>query len=181
MCGQRRPRSDCAYAQSDLGLRCPQTELLDTIECFLSIQHNSTSIPDISILPAKCCNGFGNHLVFFIISVQALDRVLPKHVNLLPTFSFCHFKLVTGSLYDLSGAGWCTTSVFWYWMRYHRCHKLMKPIPSWVFLSIEAFFCDVISKEKPIQHFSYALVLACNRLRLNSLPSTDSQPGWLNF
>ena len=33
VCGQRRPRSDCASAQSDLGLRCPLTESLDTTEC----------------------------------------------------------------------------------------------------------------------------------------------------
>ena len=33
-CGQRRPRSACAFAQSDQGLRCPLTESLDTIECF---------------------------------------------------------------------------------------------------------------------------------------------------
>ena len=32
ICGQRRPRSACAYAQSDQGLRCPLTESLDTIE-----------------------------------------------------------------------------------------------------------------------------------------------------
>ena len=31
---QLRPRSDCASAQSDQGLRCPQTESLDTTECF---------------------------------------------------------------------------------------------------------------------------------------------------
>ena len=34
ICGQRRPRSDCADAQADLSLRCRQTESLDTIECF---------------------------------------------------------------------------------------------------------------------------------------------------
>ena len=34
MCGQRRPRSDCAHAQSDQGLSCPQTESLDIVECF---------------------------------------------------------------------------------------------------------------------------------------------------
>ena len=33
MCGQRRPRSACASAQSDQGLHCPLTESLDTIEC----------------------------------------------------------------------------------------------------------------------------------------------------
>ena len=33
ICGQRMPRSDCASAQSDQGLRCPLTESLDTIEC----------------------------------------------------------------------------------------------------------------------------------------------------
>ena len=33
ICGQRRPRSACASAQSDQGLRCPLTESLDTIEC----------------------------------------------------------------------------------------------------------------------------------------------------
>ena len=32
MCEQRRPRSDCAYAQSDLGLRCPLIRTLDTVE-----------------------------------------------------------------------------------------------------------------------------------------------------
>ena len=31
--GQRRPRSACASAQSDLGLRCPLIESLYTIEC----------------------------------------------------------------------------------------------------------------------------------------------------
>ena len=33
MGGQRRPWSDCASAQSDQGLRCPQTESLATKEC----------------------------------------------------------------------------------------------------------------------------------------------------
>ena len=32
-CGQRRPRSDCASAQSDQGLPCPLIESLDTTEC----------------------------------------------------------------------------------------------------------------------------------------------------
>ena len=31
---EQRPRSDCASAQSDQGLRCPQTKSLDTKECF---------------------------------------------------------------------------------------------------------------------------------------------------
>ena len=34
MCGQQRPRSGCADEPSDQDLRCPQTESLDTIECF---------------------------------------------------------------------------------------------------------------------------------------------------
>ena len=33
ICGQRRSRSACAFAQSDQGLCCPLTESLDTIEC----------------------------------------------------------------------------------------------------------------------------------------------------
>ena len=33
MRGQRRPRSDCADAQSDQGLRCPLPDLVNTIEC----------------------------------------------------------------------------------------------------------------------------------------------------
>ena len=33
ICGQRSPRSDCADAQSDQGLRCPLPKALDTIEC----------------------------------------------------------------------------------------------------------------------------------------------------
>ena len=34
ICGQRRPKLDCASAQSDQGHHCPQTESLDTIEWF---------------------------------------------------------------------------------------------------------------------------------------------------
>ena len=30
ICGQRRPRSDCASAQSDQDIHCPLTETLDT-------------------------------------------------------------------------------------------------------------------------------------------------------
>ena len=33
LCAERRPRSDCASLQSDLVLRCPLTESLDTTEC----------------------------------------------------------------------------------------------------------------------------------------------------
>ena len=33
ICGQQRPRSACAYAQSDQGLCCPLTESLDKIKC----------------------------------------------------------------------------------------------------------------------------------------------------
>ena len=32
VCGQRRPRSACASAQSDQGFNCPLTESLDTIK-----------------------------------------------------------------------------------------------------------------------------------------------------
>ena len=32
MCGQRMPRSDCAYAQSDQGICCPLTESMATVE-----------------------------------------------------------------------------------------------------------------------------------------------------
>ena len=32
ICGQRRPRSACAPAQADLGLRCPFIEALGTIK-----------------------------------------------------------------------------------------------------------------------------------------------------
>ena len=33
ICGQRRPRSACAFAQSDQGLLCPSTESLATTKC----------------------------------------------------------------------------------------------------------------------------------------------------
>ena len=33
ICGQLRPRSDCANAQSDQGLHCPLTESLHTADC----------------------------------------------------------------------------------------------------------------------------------------------------
>ena len=32
ICGQRRPRSACAFAQSDQDLRCPLTESLETVK-----------------------------------------------------------------------------------------------------------------------------------------------------
>ena len=31
LCGQRKPRSACAKAQADQGLRCPLTESMDTV------------------------------------------------------------------------------------------------------------------------------------------------------
>ena len=33
ICGERRPRSACASAQSGQGVYCPLTESLDTTEC----------------------------------------------------------------------------------------------------------------------------------------------------
>ena len=38
ICRQRRPRSDCASAQSDQGLHCPLTEPLNCIECIYGEQ-----------------------------------------------------------------------------------------------------------------------------------------------
>ena len=35
ICGQRKPRSACASAQSDQGLHCPLTKSLDTTECIM--------------------------------------------------------------------------------------------------------------------------------------------------
>ena len=35
VCGQRRPRSACASAQSDQGLHCPLTISLGTSECMI--------------------------------------------------------------------------------------------------------------------------------------------------
>ena len=35
--GQRRPRSDCTFAQSDQGLHCPHTKSTDTVKCIDSI------------------------------------------------------------------------------------------------------------------------------------------------
>ena len=43
----------------------------------------------------------------------ALERMLPRLVNLSTTFSFCPFTVMVDSLYGFPGAGWCTTSVFW--------------------------------------------------------------------
>ena len=34
ICGQKMPRSACASAYSGQGLPCPQTESLNTVECF---------------------------------------------------------------------------------------------------------------------------------------------------
>ena len=41
ICGQRRPRSACASAQSDQGLRCPLKDSLDTTKCI-----NGEKCPD---------------------------------------------------------------------------------------------------------------------------------------
>ena len=43
ICRQQRPRSACASMQSDQGIHCPQTESLDTIECF-----NGEQMPNYS-------------------------------------------------------------------------------------------------------------------------------------
>ena len=50
ICGQWRPRSDCASAQSDLGLHCPLTESLTTIECMnteLRLRWYFTHVQDV--------------------------------------------------------------------------------------------------------------------------------------
>ena len=39
ICRQRMPRSACASAQSDQGLRCPQTESLGIKDCFSGGQY----------------------------------------------------------------------------------------------------------------------------------------------
>ena len=41
ICGQRRPRPDCADAQSGLGLCCPLTEVMDTKE-YMDELHGSS-------------------------------------------------------------------------------------------------------------------------------------------
>ena len=48
ICGQRRPRSDCADAQSDLGLLCSLIESLSTVE------HNEVQQYDQADLDLFC-------------------------------------------------------------------------------------------------------------------------------
>ena len=51
MRGQRRPRSACASAQADQGLRCLLTESLDTIESF----NRKNTMPELDCACAGCC------------------------------------------------------------------------------------------------------------------------------
>ena len=49
ICGQRRPRTACASAQSDQPLRCPLTESLDTTECI-----NGEQMPGSDFAHVEC-------------------------------------------------------------------------------------------------------------------------------
>ena len=62
ICKQRGPRSDCAtvdcaYAQSDQGPRCPQTELVDTTKC---IYENRAKANDTFV---HACNDVNPHIL----------------------------------------------------------------------------------------------------------------------
>ena len=48
ICGQQRPRSDCASAQSDLGLHCPPRESFGNIECI-----NGEQTPEWNCVPGR--------------------------------------------------------------------------------------------------------------------------------
>ena len=61
LCGQKRPRTDCACAQSDLGLHCPLTESLNT-SMYTSRKHAYT------ILYSKTGIYRGIHYFFYFYS-----------------------------------------------------------------------------------------------------------------
>ena len=67
MCGQRMPRSDCASAQSDQGLRCPLTELLSSVE------YNNVEAKPLSdyLVPLAHLNIHRSHMPTFHIARRA--------------------------------------------------------------------------------------------------------------
>ena len=75
MCWQRRPRSDCADAQSDQGLHCPITELLDTKECI-----NREKSPDKTFHDAQDDTNLRS-LYMFEGNFFSLDATLMMHMN----------------------------------------------------------------------------------------------------
>ena len=66
--GQRRPRSACASAQSDQGLCCPQTESLDTIECF-----NGEKMPGLDFKIAHVQDDLNSHILYKLEGTFSFD------------------------------------------------------------------------------------------------------------
>ena len=80
VCGQRRPRSDCADAQSDLGLQCPLTESLDTTECM-----NGEHRPGQYFAPAQ--DDLNLHILRMLEGTVSIEEIYQSiQVLLLLTF-----------------------------------------------------------------------------------------------
>ena len=72
ICRQRRPRSACASMQSDQGIHCPQTESLDTIECF-----NGEQMPNYSFDMAQLLLKSFEGRWFFLLDVTLGQSIAP--------------------------------------------------------------------------------------------------------
>ena len=77
ICGQRKPRSACAFAQMDQGLHCPLTESLDTIACMNGKQrfelYFAHAQDDLNLYILRMFNG--------TVSLDAAHLILENNSN----------------------------------------------------------------------------------------------------
>ena len=87
MRGQRRPRSDCADAQSDQGLRCPMPELLDTIRAVSEDTDQTARMRSLIRAFAVPCQ---NYWKLYIVSMERKGADKSLHVHkLICICTFC--------------------------------------------------------------------------------------------
>ena len=89
LCGQRRPRSACASAQADQGLRCSLTESLATVMFPVTLTHQFEKCIRLRLLVS--CFSFSIKIIDIIPSIYANIRcghALEAHRNI-----YCHILI----------------------------------------------------------------------------------------
>ena len=82
ICGQRRPRSACAFAQADLGLRCPLKESMDAVVCVEEQRTSSSDCTDAHAHLDFCSThmtegpfSYGAHHTYPLLQLMQLYRL----------------------------------------------------------------------------------------------------------
>ena len=100
--GQRRPRSDCAHAQSDLGLLCPLTESTTSVE-HIDEWGADLAARDIQLdLGIRCCILHFAKVIFLRCASESDSRRTKRYFSgmhemhifrLFSTFALSHLGL----------------------------------------------------------------------------------------